>query len=679
MSSARSSIFPATTSDPASPAVTLFLLDLGTTGKYPSLDHIQSLAILLYPLYLSTTSPAPPPKFSSHIRPPTYSPSPRIHPFYPVWREALAFINNHTLPSTRPLLVAHNAPFDAAFLAAEVARAHPTLRSYPPLLFADSLPLARTALPFLRGPCPYSQKSLADHFAIPIERNHHADYDVDVLAQVLRQLDAILTKQGASLIDELDNAAVSLERMAMRFEFYHRPSASSSATSNSNEESAKSYYIEKNGAYYHGSSECYGLRSASKFLEEVAQPHSGLQPCPNRLCLSKEHIVRDGEGEKSVTSSVRAPDPAVSSPDHSLVTDTSGTPSVNTAQTVVSRGVRKDGALNYNSHQSGYGGTSAAGVSTEAILTTRSGKYYHSDRRCRNLRKAKALHEVMAVNPHLAPCPECWRGGRAPVDVASPLISKDDGKYIQVLTTRTGKYYHKMRDCFYLRRAVKLITVQGLPTDLAPCPKCFSRGGEGKSSGNNGVSQGDDESQVSNVSNSPGSSHATEIVSEYCPRERRGKYITTRTGKYFHMDEDCRWLNRARDKFRVSTVPSDLMACPRCCGEEGAEQGVIGSPVSVIPAGRKPRLEKEEGRDDTADVNANSQVPLTKETSIAPYGSIFYRTRTGTKFHIDKDCRYLRGRETFDCYPLQEERDPCRGCALGLFQEWALEGWITGK
>lgn len=557
----------------------------------------------------------------------------------------------------------------------------------------------------------------------------------------------------------LEKDAVSLDVMAMRYEHYVRPSGVDARL----DADVATYFVEKNGAYYHGSSECYGLRSASKHIERTTHPHPKLQPCPNRQCIAKQHGLQAVQSGKSATSDGRARGALTSSLDCSFVTDAST--SAGASETAVSTAMRKDGALSYNSHQRDDGDRVDTAATVQRIVTTRSGRYYHADRGCHYLRKAKELFEVGAVEPHLTPCPICWSGERAPVDVSRPSVASSDCQEVPVITTRTGKYYHSNKDCQYLYRASEKIRVKGLPTNLAPCRKCFGSGGGGVSAGDGGSGSkvAADASEVSSVSSAASSTAVTEVVSQYCPQERKGKYITTRTGKYFHMSEDCNWLRRARGTFRVSTVPSILMACPLCC-EENAKQEASGSPVSVIPAKRRSRVGEKKEKDDvgnlaeysrallkerygtgdvtgysqpvskekdntgdliehsqpvrkkedntgdvtehsqparrkeddagdvtessqavsrdkndTGNVTEYSQAALTKEASVAPYGSEFYKTRSGTKFHIDKNCRYIRGRDTFLCSPLHEEKDPCRGCALGLFQEWAMAGWTTGR
>lgn len=543
-------------------------------------------------------------------------------------------------------------------------------------------------------------------------------------------------------MDVLEKNAVSLETMAMRYDHYVAPSGDHVP----GDAGAATYFIEKNGAYYHGSSECYGLRSASRRVECTAQPHSRLQPCPNRQCITKQHVLQTLQASEPATDDARARGAVTSSLDYSSVTDMSNTPGA--SETVVSRAIRKDGALSSNSRPRDDKERYDTAATVRRIVTTMSGKYYHADRGCLYLRKARELFEVAAVKPHLVPCPLCWRGECAPVDVARPSVASGDRREMHVLTTRTGKYYHEDSDCQYLRRASEKIKVKGLPTDLAPCPKCFGRGAGSVSAekGSSWSKVANDASQVSSVSSTASSAVVKEVTSQHSPRERRKKYITTRTGKYFHMSDDCIWLRRAKGTFCVSTVPSNLMACPKC-REEDTEQEAFGSPVSVIPAKRRPHVQEKKdkdnagvlaersqasfkekdnidvvtkhsqaraeekhntgavtehsqaqpnarddigdkteyskarlnGKDDSNDVTEYSHAMLTKEASLAPFGSTFYRTRTGTKFHVDEDCRYIRGRETFSCSPLHEQRDPCRGCALGLFQEWAMAGWTTGK
>lgn len=149
-------------------------------------------------------------------------------------------------------------------------------------------------------------------------------------------------------------------------------------------------------------------------------------------------------------------------------------------------------------------------------------------------------------------------------------------------------------------------------------------------------------------------------------------YITTKSGKYYHGDEDCRYLRSANVKIPVTTVPSGLAPCPKCVDERNSSSPSPQPPPVSTVVNARPVQGKAYGGD-SGSVSANM------EASLKTYGSRFYKTLSGKKFHVDKSCRHLQDREFHECNPLEESKDPCRTCALELFQEWEVAGWTNKK
>jgi hypothetical protein len=98
------------------------------------------------------------------------------------------------------VLVAHNAPFDVAFLAAEYKRAGLAMPEVPAIC---TLRLAR------RLGLEVASFSLADccaHFGIPHQRRHRADEDVEATVQLLQQLLPLASARGWDSVDALADA-----------------------------------------------------------------------------------------------------------------------------------------------------------------------------------------------------------------------------------------------------------------------------------------------------------------------------------------------------------------------------------------------------------------------------------------------------------------------------------------
>ena len=98
------------------------------------------------------------------------------------------------------VLVAHNAPFDVAFLAAEYKRAGLTM---PEVSVICTLRLAR------RLELEVASLSLVDccaHFGISHQRRHRADEDVEATVQLLQQLLPLASARGWDSVDALRDA-----------------------------------------------------------------------------------------------------------------------------------------------------------------------------------------------------------------------------------------------------------------------------------------------------------------------------------------------------------------------------------------------------------------------------------------------------------------------------------------
>jgi DNA polymerase III epsilon subunit-like protein len=106
----------------------------------------------------------------------------------------------------RGVLVAHNAPFDVSFLAAEykrAGRAMPDVRALCTLRLAHRLELDVASL------------SLVDccaHFGIVHQRRHRADEDVEATLQLLRQMLPLASTRGWSSVDALLEAIAPVAR-----------------------------------------------------------------------------------------------------------------------------------------------------------------------------------------------------------------------------------------------------------------------------------------------------------------------------------------------------------------------------------------------------------------------------------------------------------------------------------
>lgn len=129
-------------------------------------------------------------------------------------------------------------------------------------------------------------------------------------------------------------------------------------------------------------------------------------------------------------------------------------------------------------------------------------------------------------------------------------------------------------------------------------------------------------------------------------------FITTKTGRLYHRNENCSALCTAKSKISVQTLRPGLSPCKRCCTEKNSES---------VPAAHEN--------------NSTSHSP-SQESLLAPYGEEFFKTPHGQKFHVNRQCRHLKNRVVLPCVPQNDSKDPCRTCAKTLFGEWKRAGFV---
>lgn len=95
----------------------------------------------------------------------------------------------------------------------------------------------------------------------------------------------------------------------------------------------------------------------------------------------------------------------------------------------------------------------------------------------------------------------------------------------EVITTPTGKYFHRNSNCYYLRSASRLIHTRNVRRGLEKCPRCYRE-------------------TPTNI--------------------RESDFITTATGRFYHSRANCYFLRSAGMLIYTSTPDSRLLPCTRC-------------------------------------------------------------------------------------------------------------------
>lgn len=192
----------------------IFVWDTETTGLSPAKESMVEIAIM----ELEVTSPKEKGSllsFSSLMRPKKTSKegpraASRIHGitnsmlqdaphFRAAWKGVEEYVRHASQGRGRPILVAHNLPFDLRFLKEELRRLDLGL---PPWDFADSVrDVAHVVWPGEKA----SLQALVDRLGIVNEEAHRALCDVEATGKVLEKADELIAAKAISEDDSIRN------------------------------------------------------------------------------------------------------------------------------------------------------------------------------------------------------------------------------------------------------------------------------------------------------------------------------------------------------------------------------------------------------------------------------------------------------------------------------------------
>lgn len=250
--------------------------------------------------------------------------------------------------------------------------------------------------------------------------------------------------------------------------------------------------------------------------------------------------------------------------------------------------------------------------------------------------------------------------------------------------TKGNSHFHERRNCHELDTCRKVLAMREAPAGLEPCARCCGSQLVARSA----------KVRVREADNSDSESQSSEVNGRFRPSGSGRELFTTRSGKYYHEDKFCWYLSNATTVTRVSVAPSRLLACPQCVATPAVtlsastsgmanrdDNGEVGGRRSrkLGTSARAAAKHEDEVQIQTARSVVDEHHEVTKESSLIPFTDGFFKTRTGRMFHASLDCRSIRGKHCVPCFPLQEDKDPCRICALGIYQEWNAEGWIKAS
>ena len=370
-------------------------------------------------------------------------------------------------------------------------------------------------------------------------------------------------------------------------------------TSSTTDKSNISVYATKGGTYYHMTSDCSGMKGASKGSLKAALL-AGKLACPTCCKVASTSVYCTAGGTY-----------------YHLDDDCSGMKNalnVTLAEAMVLGKQRCKDCIK----KSLTSGTSVSGGSSSSsavyVYGTKNGKYYHTDEDCSGMKNAQKYTLKSMIAAGRDACPECAGSANT-----------------QVYAKKGGTYYHSYATCSGMENATVGSMAEALAYGFKRCPKCWSSGSSSTTT-SAGINTGsstkvyateggtyyhtnDDCSGMKNAS-AITLSAAVDNGKSACPTcastAKRTVYSTDK-GTYYHTDQDCSGMQNAKKRTLQAALLKDQKACPECIGKASASSDKTSS-------------------------GSGSSGTYKSGTS----GIKVYATQEGTYYHTDEDCSGMK-------------------------------------
>ena len=325
------------------------------------------------------------------------------------------------------------------------------------------------------------------------------------------------------------------------------------------------------------------------------------------------------------------------------------------------------------------------------VWATPTGKYFHVDPTCSDMKNAQSVAISVCLNRNQKPCPVCMPEATVTEVTPSPTpatITNADGTVeTAYYDTPTGKYYHSLPNCSGMTTSQKVTLAQALAYNQTPCPVCIGS-----------VYWTDGGTYYHTISNCSGMKSAKQsTVAEAqaagktaCPVCSGGTISTTTSdasaafwatakGTYYHLEEHCQGMTGATRVTQAAAEASGKIACPTCIGSTTAENywSVSGGKYfhtvkdcSGMKNATKVSLATALSRGQTAcpvcmsgvkTVTGNTGTTTTKTADSST--TTYYSTENGAYFHSREDCSGMKGATPVTAAQIASRKQtPCPRC-----------------
>lgn len=325
-------------------------------------------------------------------------------------------------------------------------------------------------------------------------------------------------------------------------------------TSSTVDKSNITVYATKDGKHYHMTSDCSGMKGASKGSLKAALL-AGKTAC-NTCCKAAGTTVYCTAGGtyyhlKSTCSGMK----------NAL--------NVTLAEALVLGKARCTDCIKTSLTGGTSSGGNASSSDTVYVYGTKNGQYYHTDSDCTGMKDAQKYTLKSMILANREACPKC-------ASSANTLVYAKKG----------GTYYHSYATCSGMEHATSGTMAEALAYGFKRCPKCWSGSTGSSTTTSAGVNTGSatkvyatqNGTYYHTVSDCSGMKKASQITlatavsngktaCPTCASAAKRMVYSTDGGTYYHTVSDCSDMKNAEKRTLQAALLLNQKACPECIGK----------------------------------------------------------------------------------------------------------------
>lgn len=338
----------------------------------------------------------------------------------------------------------------------------------------------------------------------------------------------------------------------------------------------------------------------------------------------------------------------------------------------------------------------------KVFYATDTGKYYHSDPTCSNMKDATTITEEAAKTKGKKPCPVCITGALQSLgNVKYITADTPDRSGINVYATVGGKYFHTQANCSGMVNPSVMKLGQALIAGKEPCDKCAKAAGTGvwctkggtyyhnrsdcsgmeeafKISLGEALVMGKKRCKTcwgkstggvftSDVSADPNAQQQTQAKAA----DGSAYVYATKGGTYFHTLANCSGMEGATRLTINQAMKAGKLACPTCC--EGADQKAYITAKGTYYHSDAHCSGMRNAKETTvaqAMADGKKKCPTCWGTGATGSESTVYATKGGKYYHTVQNCSGMKDAQAMTmAQAVKAGKTACPTCAKAAMRK----------